>query len=50
MNKLRFYIAQHNLDMNKIIVRIGFGSGKDEITFNDYHRFFRMVYPSITLS
>jgi hypothetical protein len=29
MNKLRFYVAQKNLNMNKIMDELGFGANKN---------------------
>ena len=48
MNKLRFYISQKNLDMKKVMDSFGFGYGKEEITYQDFYRFFLRVYPEIT--
>ena len=48
MNKLRFYISQKNLDMKKIMDSVGFTSGKQEGSYQDFFQFFRNVYPQIT--
>ncbi len=48
MNKLRFYISQKNLDMKKVMDSVGFTSGKQEVTYQDFYQFFKCVYPEIT--
>ena len=48
MNKLRFYISQKNLDMKKVMDSVGFTSGKQEVSYQDFYQFFKNVYPQIT--
>jgi len=45
MNKLRFYISKNNLDMKKIMDSMGFGNGKDEVSYQDFYHFFQRAYP-----
>ena len=48
MNKLRFYIAQKNLNMKKIMDQLGFGKDKTQISYHEFHHFFLRAYPEIS--
>jgi Ca2+-binding EF-hand superfamily protein len=48
MNKLRFYISQKNLDLKKVMDSLGFGANKKEISYLEFYRFFKEVYPDIS--
>lgn len=50
MNKLRFYIAQKNLDLKKIIESLGYNDYQTEISFNQFFIFLQKAYPEITES
>ena len=48
MNKVRFYISQKNLNMQSLMTSLGFGEGKDEISYQDFYQFLKSAYPDIT--
>ena len=48
MGRLRFTINSDNIDVRRLLSKLGLENEKDELNFKEFNRFLEFIYPDLT--
>ena len=48
MGRLRFTINKDNLDVRRLLFKLGLEKAHDELNFKEFNRFLDFIYPDLT--